>query len=111
MDAVIRSKVLYGLESAQINEAELRKLTAFRLKGFRKVLKLDTTYVNRQSSHELVFNKVNSTIREEGCDAKLVKPFSEAYAERTLLLYQQLVAAPDNDPVKCTTISFMNLIV
>ena len=35
MDAVIRSKLLYGFESAQLSPANLQKLDAFQLKGLR----------------------------------------------------------------------------
>lgn len=39
MDAVIRSKLLYGLESAQLNSTHLKKLETFQLKGLRKILR------------------------------------------------------------------------
>ena len=35
-DAVLRSKLLYGLESAQLIPSVLNKLETFQLKAFRK---------------------------------------------------------------------------
>ena len=43
-NSVIRSKLMYGLESAQLGLAELRQLDNFQLKGFRKILNLATTF-------------------------------------------------------------------
>ena len=52
-DAIIRSKLMYGLESVVFNESHLRKLDAFQLKGLRKNLKLPTTFVNREANARL----------------------------------------------------------
>lgn len=43
-NAVIRSKLLYGLDSAQLNDPLLTKINTFCLKGLRKILKMPTTY-------------------------------------------------------------------
>ena len=44
-DAVIRAKLLYGLESAQLNDSLLKWINAFHLRGLRQILKIPTTYV------------------------------------------------------------------
>ena len=54
-DAVIRAKLIYGLESAQINDSMKKKLDAFQLKGLRQVLKMQTTYMNRTNTNRAVF--------------------------------------------------------
>ena len=38
LDAVIRSKLLYGLDTAQINEAQMQRLDLLQLKALRKYL-------------------------------------------------------------------------
>ena len=35
-NAIIRSKLMYGLETAQLNPAHIRRLEVFQMKGFRK---------------------------------------------------------------------------
>ena len=35
---------MYGLDSSQLNEADIKKLEKNYLQGLRKILKLDTTY-------------------------------------------------------------------
>ena len=62
-DAVIRSKLIYGLESVQINDSLKRKLDAFQLKGIRQILQLKTTYVDRANSNEVVFRKANEAVK------------------------------------------------
>ena len=42
-DAVVRSKLMYGLESAQLSDSVRRKLDSFQFKGLRKILKMKTT--------------------------------------------------------------------
>jgi len=39
INAILRSKVFYGMESAQLNEPQLKKVATFQLKTFRKYLK------------------------------------------------------------------------
>ncbi len=38
LDAVIRAKLLYGMESAQLGETELKRLDQIHLKAMRKIL-------------------------------------------------------------------------
>jgi hypothetical protein len=65
-DAVLRSKLLYGLESAQLIPSVLKTLETFQLKVLRKMLKIDTTYINRANSNITIFNRINSMMEEEG---------------------------------------------
>ena len=61
-NAVITSKVLYGLETLEPTEAAGRLLNTFQLKGLRKKLKLHTTFVQRNSSNEYVCRRANETL-------------------------------------------------
>ena len=79
-DAVIRSKLLYGLESAELRPSDLNKIDTFQLKGLRQILKLKTTYtvrdtpqgpkpvILRENTNKRVFtiaNKVNKDEKQE----------------------------------------------
>ena len=64
LDAVIRSKLMYGLESAQLNEPQLKRLDLFHLKGLRKILRLETTYMNRANTNEEIYKDANEKIQE-----------------------------------------------
>ncbi len=49
-DAVIRSKLLDGTESRKLNEGMLTKLNTMQIKGLRRMLKLEHSYINRAST-------------------------------------------------------------
>ena len=108
LDAVIKSKVLYGLESAQLNDNILNTLDVFQLKGLRKILEMDTTYVNRENTNDLVYKNANEAIESCG-GVKTIWTFSEDYTRRKLLLYQKILASPDTDPIKQVTFCPMTL--
>ena len=40
-NAVIRTKLLYGLETLELPTSQNSRLEAFQLKGFRKILKMN----------------------------------------------------------------------
>ena len=42
-DALIRSRLVYGIDSARLTDDLRKKLTAFQMKGIRQILKLKTT--------------------------------------------------------------------
>ena len=62
--SVLRSKVLYGMESAQLNEPELKRLETFQLKALRKVLKMKTTYIDRNNTNIKVYQEANKKLAE-----------------------------------------------
>ena len=49
-NAVIKSKLLYGLEPLQLRESLKKNLDTLQLKGLREILKMKTTYVNRNNT-------------------------------------------------------------
>lgn len=97
LDAVIRSKVLYGLESAELGAATLDKLDVFQLKGLRKILRMDTTYVNRQNTNKVVFETANGKIREQGGRTELHK-FRTAYKNAKTKRVINVIKAGRDDP-------------
>ena len=66
MEAVLRSKLLYGMETAQLNEPQMKRLDLFQLKALRKVLKLPTTFVSRGNTNDKVFADASAQIAGEG---------------------------------------------
>eukprot|EP00959_Pyramimonas_sp_CCMP1952_P195106 4079842-Pyramimonas_sp.AAC.1 len=88
LDAVIRAKLLYGLESAQLNASVVDHLNAFQLKGQRNILRLDTTYVNRSNSNARVLEFANAHVTNQAGQGR-IKLLSEVYKHRTMILLQQ----------------------
>ena len=79
-DAVPRSKLLYGLESAQLIPSVLKRLEVFQLKVLRKILKIETTYINRANTNQNIFDRINNEMENENRKKKKkVISFVEAY--------------------------------
>lgn len=55
-DAVIKSKLFYGLEAANY-QAIIELMETFPLKGLRQILKITTTYVDRAHTDADVYAK------------------------------------------------------
>ena len=70
LDAVIRAKLLYGIESAQLTPSLQRRIEVFQLKGLRKILKMETTFVERNNTNAEVFRKADEAIKQETPDEK-----------------------------------------
>ena len=105
-DAVIRAKLLYGLESAQLTPSNQRRIETFQLKGLRKILRLTTTYVERANTNSEVFRKANEQLRtetREGKKAKTVKPFITCYKNARINNLVRLWKTNDDNPVKHIT--------
>ena len=64
-DAILRSKLLYGTESAQLLPSVLKRIETFQLKVLRKILRMDTTYINRENTNSKVFEEANNRSNEE----------------------------------------------
>ena len=48
-DAVIRSKLLYGLDTANITQSLLKRMDAFQLRGLRQILGIETTWAQTKT--------------------------------------------------------------
>ena len=78
-DAVLRSKLLYGIESTQLIPSMLKRLETFQLKVLRKILRVDTTFINRRNNNQKLFRDANQHIREEGYRNRKIRTFIETY--------------------------------
>ena len=61
-DAVVRSKLAYGLETIFTPPPLLAKLDVFQLKGLRKILVMDTTFINRANTNAKVFENATRSV-------------------------------------------------
>ena len=61
--ATITTKLCYALETLYLTSAQRTKLNAFQLKGLRRILKMDTTYINRENTNRKVYKAANIELR------------------------------------------------
>lgn len=106
LDAVIRAKLLYGMESAQLTPSHQRRIEVFQLKGLRKILKLKTTFVERSNTNEEVFRQANEHIQNETREGKIPKkviPFVKSYLNSRMKRLARLNKLEHDHPVRHIT--------
>jgi len=92
-EAVLRAKLLYGLESAQLIPSVLKRVETFQLKVLRKILKMDTTYINRANTNNKVYATANQQLQEEGSN-KTVTAFTDAYQHQKIKRALRIIKQP-----------------
>jgi len=98
-EAVINTKLMYGLESLQLPTTAYKKMDVVQLEGLRKLLKMDTTFVHRTNTNEEVFRRVNAALEVGGVGQK--GPYtrlSERHLESKRRLFAVLMDAGEGDP-------------
>ena len=98
-NAVITSKVPYGLETLEPTESASRLLNTFQLKGLRKILRLHTTYIQRQNTNEYVYRRANEIANGA------IKPLTEILAERKMRLLGHVLRRERQHPLHQSTFS------
>ena len=114
-DAVIRAKLVYGLETIAILETWQLRLNAFHLRGLRQILKKETTYAQmiqgevKSNTNESIFELANNILKHQW-DSKPrdvpyrpIKPVSQYIAERSLALCGHVLRCSDKDPLRRVT--------
>ena len=71
LDAVVRSKLLYGTDSLQLNAPELKKLELFHLQAMRKLLNWDTTFINRENTNDKIYEEIGARIGRHEKDVNI----------------------------------------
>ena len=82
--------MLYGLSTAWLNAAELRRLQGFHCRCLRRILGIAPAYFSRVS---------NLKVLEQAGEVSLDKQLLQSQ----LILYGRVVRAPDTDPIRKLT--------
>ena len=102
-DAVVRAKLVYGLDTVAIPPNLMAKLNVFQLKGLRKILGLKTTFIDRANSNKEVFRQANAERNPNGEPNKEIRSFQSYVEYKQEALLKHLVRADENDPLKMAT--------
>ena len=57
--AIIRSKLLYSLETIQLNPREINRIDAFQRKDIRRILKFLPAFIDRAMTNEFVLKEAD----------------------------------------------------
>ena len=75
-DAIIRSKLLYGLETMELTKGMSKRLNAVQMRGLRQILQAPTTYEDRTWTNKRVLETIALETSIE------IKLFSEIWIQR-----------------------------
>ena len=78
-DAVVRSTLLYGLETIHLTDAMLKKIDAFQLRCLRKILKVPSTSIDRRNTNTEVLNRHTALAYPNRGDRREFELFSQSY--------------------------------
>ena len=82
-----------------LKDVLLKKLDTFHLKGLRQILRMQTTYVNRANTNELVWERATWHLRQAGNPNKRVMPLSEYYLIQKCKALSDILLLPDTRPL------------
>ena len=106
-DAVIKSKLLYGLETTELPKSCKKRLDAFQIKGLRKILGFNHTNWDRtptnkkilETATEEAYRKGNPKANARNAN-KHIELFSNAYKKSRKKLLGHLIRTDDEDPLR-----------
>ncbi len=61
-NANIQTKLVYGLHTIALTDAMVSKLNAFQLRGYRQIMKIKTTFVDRANTNVEVYKQVEEEL-------------------------------------------------
>ena len=102
-NAIIRTKRLYSLESAELNGSAIRRIDVFQLKSLRKKYAWTQPTLKDQTPTTKYLNKSNEALSFKRRNSKPIKAFSEVYLEQKMKWLHQIAKMPNQEPLKSTT--------
>jgi hypothetical protein len=106
-NALIKTRVIYGLESAELKTRGLEKLNTFQLKGLRQILRMVTTFVDRTNTNTRVLEEATKAVNTSSSgmvnNGRGVELLSETHTQRRIKLAGRVLRLADNDARRFTT--------
>lgn len=99
-DAIIRNKLLYGLETVQLIESQKREIDAFQMRGLRQIMKKTHThtYYNREHTNKHILEEASNVAYPRR--DRQINIFSEVYVKRKIKLAGSILRTDNNDPMR-----------
>ena len=106
-DAVLKSKLLYGLETTQLPRSCKKRIDTFQLRGLRKILGMKHTYYDRTATNKKIFEEATKEAYQKGNKKqrdknarKTVEAFSATYQKRRKKLLGHIIRTANEDPLR-----------
>lgn len=100
-NAIIRSKLLYGLECIQLSNAEISRLNSFRNKSLRRILGKPPTFIDRSETNGRMYREIQE---HYGCN---FEHFGDTWRKAKLKLFGHILRCSRADPLStCSVIPY-----
>ena len=92
-NSIVKSKLMYGLETIQLTQGEQNKIDAFQMKRIRRILKIPPTFIDR--------SQTNQAVRDQAMRYGVnIEKFSETWRQQKLKLLGHILRANREDPLR-----------
>ena len=92
--AIVRSKLLYGLETLQLSVADQNRIIGFQTKGYRRILHIPPTSIDRTKTNEFVTTTLTTQHQVH------VRKFSDLWLQRKITLLGHIIRSDPSDPMR-----------
>ena len=92
-NAIVRSKLLYGLEAIQLIQTEISKLNAFQNSALSRILKIPPIFIDRSYSNQRMYEEI---CHQHGCN---FEQFGETWRTTKVRLLGHLLRTSRDDPL------------
>lgn len=100
-NAVIISKLLYGLENIALNTSHNKKLDAFQMRQLRKILNWHPTFIDRTKTNEKAIAEINRIIQQNTKrHSQPFTPISKILMKQRVKLLAHIIRTDPEDPIK-----------
>ena len=99
-NAVVMSKLIYGLETSQFTDYTLNRINTFQMNGPRTILGVPPTFIDKDLSHRSLLELANKEVKTEKDkhDKRILA--SEMIGNRRLTLPGRSIGSGDEDPLR-----------
>ena len=101
--AIVRSKLLYGLECIQLTQSEISRWNAFQNKSLRRILGKPPTFIDGQATNASMYHEVREI---HGC---AFESFGITWKKAKMRLFGHLLRASPADPMNQVSFHVDNL--
>jgi len=106
-NAVIVSKLTYGLETLQPVDGLFNRLNAFHIRAIRRILNIPPTFINRDMTNNYVLQQAEIELNKDNVGPKRkVKMISDIIKQRQASFLGHVIRSEERDPMKM--VSFGN---
>ena len=99
-DAVVKSRLLYGLQTLEIPDAQMSRLESVHFKGLRQILRMEPTFVNRAITNTEVLRRANLAIRARNNPNSAVCRIRDTLIKQRIALTGHILRQDHSHPLR-----------